>query len=347
MTIQGYARQLSTHAGGDLQLCVSTSAPYFRAEFYRQGATLERVVSLDTGRLRGWYVPGGLATEDWGWPCYRIPVPADVPSGAYIAQLVEIGDDGKETVPPGNLLTRLQGNALVVIRPGPNATRARILYKLSAATYQAYNEAGGGSFYSRPAWWKGSDGAGFKVTLRRTGCGVGSIVMIGECQDAHHPESRRQSFAHWDVPLIQWLETNGYCCDYCTDFDLDDDPDVLTGYSLLLSVGHDEYWSATMRAQILQFANSGGNIAYLSGNLAGWRIERADGGTAIFTSKGYPGAHGTERYPSDAWHPIDPSDAAHQGGHAKWRRLVGWVPYRRPLRGPALRALGLRRDRPG
>ena len=55
-----------------------------------------------------------------------------------------------------------------------------------------------------------------------------------------------------------------------------------------------------MRKRILQFANSGGNIAYLSGNLAGWRIERADDGTAIFTSKGYPGAHGTEKFPSDA-----------------------------------------------
>jgi hypothetical protein len=308
MAIHGYARQLSTHAGSELQLCVSTSAPYFRAEFYRQGAILERAPSLDTGPLRGCYIPGGPATEDWGWPCYRIPVPADVRSGAYIAQLVEIGDDGQETVPPGNLLTRLSGNALVVIRPAPGANRAHILYKLSAATYQAYNEAGGGSFYSRPAWWKGSDGAGFKVTLRRTGCGVGSIVTIGECQDAHHPESRRQSFAHWDVPFIQWLESNGYNCNYCTDFDLEDDPDVLSGYTLLLSVGHDEYWSATMREQILQFANRGGNIAYLSGNLAGWRIERADDGTAIFTSKGYPGAHGIEKSPSDAWHQIDPSD---------------------------------------
>ena len=54
MTIQGYARQLSVYAGDELQLCVSTTAPYFRAEFFRQGAALEPVLNIGTGRLRGW-----------------------------------------------------------------------------------------------------------------------------------------------------------------------------------------------------------------------------------------------------------------------------------------------------
>jgi|SRR5579875_21541 hypothetical protein len=331
MTIQGYAYQLSVRAGDDLELCVSTDAPFFRVEFFRQGATLERAPVLDTPRLAGVFLPNGPATEDWGWPRYRIPVPAGIRTGAYIAQLVEIDADGAERVPDGDLLTRLEGNALVVIRPARGATGSSILYKLSAATYHAYNEAGGGSFYSRACWWRGAEGAGFKVTLRRTGCGVGSIVMTGEAQDAHHPESRRQTFAHWDAPLISWMEANGYQCDYCTDFDLDDDPDVLAGYSLLLSVGHDEYWSTGMRERILRFQASGGNVAYFSGNLGGWRIERADNGSAIFTCKGYPGAHGHERHDSDSWHLIDPSDAptkvATRNGGGWWDGVRPAEPY--------------------
>jgi hypothetical protein len=309
MTAQAYAYDLSVRAGDDLQLCVSTDSPFFRVEFYRYGAELEHIAALDTPRLVGLYLPVGPGNEDWGWPRYRVPVPADARSGVYIAKLIEIDGDGAEQAPGGDLLTRLDGNAMVVVRPAAGSRSGAIMYKLSAATYQAYNEAGGASFYSRAAWWRGSDGAGFKVTLRRTGCGVGSIVMMGEAQDAHHPESRRQSFAHWDAPFVRWLEVNGYACDYCTDFDLDEDQSVLDGYALLLSVGHDEYWSTGMRERILEFSARGGNVAYFSGNLDGYRIQRADNGSAIFTSKGYPGAHGYEEHDTDAWHLMDPRDA--------------------------------------
>ena len=331
MTAQGYAYHLSTRAGSQVELCVSTDAPSFRVEFFRYGTGLEHVPALDTPALTGLYLPGGPADQDWGWPRYRIPVPADTRPGVYIARLIEIDGGGAEHVPDGDLLTRLDGNALVVIRPAEDGPRAPILYKLSAATYQAYNEAGGGSFYSRATWWRGDEGAGFKVTLRRTGCGVGSIVMMGEAQDAHHPQSRRQSFAHWDAPLIAWLEANGYWCDYCTDFDLDDDPAVLDGHALLLSVGHDEYWSTGMRQRILDFSASGGNVAYFSGNLDGYRIQRADDGSAIFTSKGYPGAIGHEQQETDAWHPMDPRDAptrvATRNGGGWWDGKRAADPY--------------------
>lgn len=331
MTAQGYAYELSVRAGTHIELCVSTDAPFFRAEFYRYGAAMEHVAALDTPRLTGLYLPGGPANEDWGWPRYRVPLPADARSGVYVARLIEIDADGTERPPDGDLLTRLDGNAMVVVRPPARARPSAIMYKISAATYQAYNEAGGGSFYSRAAWWRGDDGAGFKVTLRRTGGGVGSIVMMGEAQDAHHPESRRQSFAHWDAPFVRWLEVNGYACDYCTDFDLDDDAGALDGYSLLLSVGHDEYWSTGMRERILDFSARGGNVAYFSGNLDGYRIQRADDGSTMFTSKGYPGAHGHEEHQTDSWTQMDPRDAptrvATRNGGGWWDGLRTADPF--------------------
>ncbi len=297
-------------AGETLKLCVSTEAPGFRVRLSRQGERLEHIPSLDSGEFTGYNVPTGPATDDWGWPAYDIPLPEDLRSGPYIATLVEVGADGEESEPAGDPLTRLEGNALVIVRPAAGAPRARILYKISAATYHAYNEAGGGSFYTRANWWRGPEGTGFKVTLRRTGCGLGSIVMCGEAPDPYRPGSRRQTFAHWDLPLVEWLEREGFQCDYCSDFDLEHDASVLEGYGLLLSVGHDEYWSAGMRNRILDFVEQGGNVAYLSGNLAGWRIEFADGGTAIFTSKGFPGRHGLLDHETDAWPVIDEHDFA-------------------------------------
>ena len=53
------------------------------------------------------------------------------------------------------------------------------------------------------------------------------MVQPGDPPDAHEPGSRRQTFAHWDAPLIAWLEGNGYEVDYCTDLDLHQDPGLL------------------------------------------------------------------------------------------------------------------------
>ncbi len=137
-------------AGETLKLCVSTDAPRFRVRLSRPGERLEHILSLDTGEFTGYNVPTGPATDDWGWPAYDIPLPEDLRSGPYIATLVEVGADGEESEPAGDPLTRLEGNALVIVRPAAGAARARILYKISAATYHAYNEAGGGSFTRAP-----------------------------------------------------------------------------------------------------------------------------------------------------------------------------------------------------
>ena len=110
-------------------------------------------------------------------------------------------------------------------------------------------------------------------------------MMLGDSPDAHEPAVRRQTFAKWDVPLIAWLDAEGRRVDYCTDWDLHRDPGVLRPYRLLLSVGHDEYWSEAMRARMAAFVAAGGNLAFLSGNIAGYRIHFTDGDTALTCAK--------------------------------------------------------------
>src|SRR5207248_3969390 len=50
------------------------------------------------------------------------------------------------------------------------------------------------------------------------------------------------------------------------------DPDFLGRYRLLLSVGHDEYWSKEMRDAVEGFTASGGNVAFFSGNVCWWQV---------------------------------------------------------------------------
>ena len=140
--------------------------------------------------------------------------------------------------------------------------------------------------------------------MRRPGGGAGGEVEPGDPMDAHTPDSRRQTFAHWDAPFIQWLESAGYVLDYCTDVDLHQDADLLTSYPLLLSTGHDEYWTEAMRDHVDTFVANGGNVAYFSGNISLWRIHMTDNDTAIVCAKVAPGPFDTGTWQRDNWHLI-------------------------------------------
>lgn len=87
--------------------------------------------------------------------------------------------------------------------------------------------------------------------------------------------------AYWDAPFIKWLADNGYSVDFCTDLNLHENPEMLSRYRLLLSVGHDEYWTEAMRAHVERFIAQGGNVAFLSGNTCWWRAHFVDDNTAF------------------------------------------------------------------
>ena len=103
-----------------------------------------------------------------------------------------------------------------------------------------------------------------------------------------------QTFEHWDAPFVRWLEGNGYAPHYCTDWDVHRDPDLIRPYALLLSVGHDEYWSQSVRMAVSGHVRRGGNVAYLTGNTCFWRIHYTDEDTAITCAKVVPSVPITE-----------------------------------------------------
>src|SRR2546423_14637381 len=85
--ILGYPDRPSVLPGGTpLTLHVSTDAPQFRVDFYRQGRTLELKQSSDW--LPGQNLPSTFPLvrwdRNWGWPGYDFVIPPDWPSGAHI-----------------------------------------------------------------------------------------------------------------------------------------------------------------------------------------------------------------------------------------------------------------------
>ncbi|MGW7082245.1 N,N-dimethylformamidase beta subunit family domain-containing protein [Streptomyces sp. NPDC054871] len=313
--INGYPGRPSVRAGEKIRLHIATSAPRFQVDFYRWGSTPHH-----TGRVAwaGCDADPGRYDADWHWPAYDFRVPRDWKSGVYIAVLST--EPVSSTPPMGAREARM---LLVVMPSAPSGHN--ILYKIPTFTYHAYNTAGGGSLYSAS-----------RVTLRRPGGGVGSPVK--GLPDPYDPTSPRQSFAHWDAPFISWMEDNGVEADYCTDLDIHDGRVLDDGYRLLVSAGHDEYWSVQTRRNVAAFHGRGGNVANFGANTCWWRVKVApDGAAGIECDKFPPGApEGTDPDSSygcpDHWWESEPENAmlgvSYRNGGGHWdgpRASLGFI----------------------
>jgi hypothetical protein len=168
-----------------------------------------------------------------------------------------------------------QARALFVVRGTGRGTS--VLYKVPLLTYHAYNEVSPGPL--RWCLYTVPDDLPAEVppavSLRRPGGGTGGTPWDTFNTDPFDP-TPRQTFAHWDAPFVRWLERGGDRVDFCTDLDLHDDPGLLAPYRLLVSAGHDEYWSAAMRDHVERFVRAGGNVAFFGGNTCWWEVEFDD-----------------------------------------------------------------------
>jgi hypothetical protein len=305
--IHGYPASASLWAGQRLVLHVAGDGARFRVGFYRWTGHLAHMVT--SSWRNGTHAPQHSPGEDWEWPPYGFDIPRDWPAGVYLAHLEQPGAGAPH-------LAMSDAAALFVLRA---QEPARLLYKLPLATYNAYNHAGGGCFYDNPP----QSPSGARLSFRRPGCGIGGPVF--GAPDHYDATSARQSFAHWDARFITWLYRHGYAPDFCTDLDIDADPDLCRRHRLLLSVGHDEYWSSAMRDGVEAFIARGGNAAFFSANLCWWRIHLA--GTAMVCHQGGP------RGARDHWWPERPEDAL---AGVSYRHGGGWWDGPRAVHGYAV-----------
>jgi hypothetical protein len=301
--IQAYPACASVLPGQRLVLHVSTDEPRFRVHFHRWGEQLAPV--MRSPWLRGERAPPRSADEDWRWPAHAFDVPERWPSAVYIASL-----ETDTAFAPG--LWRPDAAALFVVR---GAGRSPLLYKLPLATWHAYNYSGAGCFYNNPP--RSEQPPGARLSLRRPGGGTGGAVW--GAPDHYDGSSPRQTFAHWDARFIRWLLRRGHAPEFCTDFDVHADPGLCRRYRLMLSVGHDEYWSGPARDHVERYVAAGGNVAFFSANVCWWRIHLVDGGRAMVCHQGGP------RGALDHWWPSSGAGRPEDGlAGVSYRHGGGW-----------------------
>ena len=244
--IEGYPSEISCAPGDTLKLHVSTTGAQYSVKIERLGA-VPKTVHQESGIAgKSFPVPESASTKGCGWPVsYQWELPAALQSGYYRVWFSTSDKGGKYI--QRNLRTAESG-CYFVVRPTSPGKDTKILLQLSTNTYNAYNNWGGSSLYG----FHGRGGLqGHQVSFHRP---PGSL------------------YSKWEGPFVEWAEKNGYKLDFCTNMDLQERPDIVKNYELILSVGHDEYWSWEMRDTIEAFAADGGNVAFFSGNTCCWQV---------------------------------------------------------------------------
>jgi len=257
--VEGYAGKVSYRPGEELTLHASTSAPKFSLEIARWGAA--RDVVFTKGDLTGVEspVPENASSHGCGWPVLlKMPIPAEWRSGYYQVTL-RAEDNGGKFTHRGRRTA--ESSCFFVLRAAEPGKSSRILLQLSTNTYNAYNNWGGFSLYAYNGL---ANVQGHRVSFLRP------------------PASQ---YGQWEQAFVAWAEANGYSLDYAANSDLEFHPDELKAYKLVLSVGHDEYWSAPMRDHLEAFIKAGGHVAFFSGNTCCWQVRSEDAGSSLVSWK--------------------------------------------------------------
>jgi hypothetical protein len=248
--IAGYASATSINRGGSIDFYVSTGDATYTLDLFRMGwyggLGGRRMLATQTlvgERQAACPVDKDTRMVQCRWhQSYTLRVPDDPDhsqwtSGYYVAKLTGTGS-GKQSYVP------------FVIRD--DARPSEVLMQAAVTTYQAYNDWGGTSLYSRPA--------AVKVSFDRPyarGAGAGD-------------------FFFWEYGMTRFLEREGYDVTYSTNIDTHLHKPA-SAHKLFLVAGHDEYWTWEMRNHVRAARDAGMNLAFFAANISYWQIRFEDG----------------------------------------------------------------------
>jgi hypothetical protein len=263
-TIECYSSQCSVRPGEVLELHVSTRpARRYRITVHRlgwyggKGGRTVAVLPSEESDLQGVTIEApqpapGPQICSAGWPVTDvIHIEEDWVSGVYVARL---------TLTSGKNAGR---GAFVpfVVRPALDGTVTDVLVQQPVTTAQAYNNWGGKSMYTSNS----TDGeAAVKVTFDRPYPAWAAANL-----------NARWPFV-WDYQLLRFLEREGFDVAYTTDLDTHREPWSLVGHRLLITSGHDEYWTCEMRDAFDAALAEGTNLACMGANTAYWQMRLED-----------------------------------------------------------------------
>jgi hypothetical protein len=235
--VEGYTENLSYLPGESIDLYLSSAIPLVDLQLARVGHIQQEPLKLSGVAASLQPIPEDASAHGCKWKkTISVKIPENWKSGYYEFRAFEPGTTKLLSKP-----------AFVIVRSAKPGQTSKMLLQLSTNTYNAYTNWGGYSLYAYH----------------------GRFGIQGRRVSFHRPQMSQ--FYQWEARFVDWAETHGYTLDYGANDDLEK-PGFLDPYKLVLSVGHDEYWSKGMRDQLEAFIGKGGNVAFFSGNTCCWQV---------------------------------------------------------------------------
>jgi hypothetical protein len=242
--IEGYTSIVSARPGDPVALRVSTRARRFHVEAYRfgwygGGRKARLVWQSDPVRGRRQRDPtfASYATRTIValWRRSLLLPTESWPEGAYVLKLVTAA--GFEAHVPFFIRSATSRGKVALVAP--------------VTTWQAYNDWGGYSLYEGRA----GDRRAWAVSFDRPYPAPGAGQMMFGVR-----------------PVVVRAERLGIPLAYMTNVDLAADSEILEGARGYVSMGHDEYWTLSMRRRVLDARDRGTNLTFLGANTMYWQI---------------------------------------------------------------------------
>ncbi len=254
--LEGYASDTSLYPGQKIEFLVSASpARRFTIDIYRTGyyggKGGRHMQQLGPFPAEPQPVPlmGAERVRECNWkPAAALAIPSDWPSGVYLAKLSLSAEP-------------VQSYIIFIVK---EKRAADLLFQSSDLTWQAYNKwPGWDSLYDDGAPKVGNGysytGPNVRVSFDRPYAQYGQVQEVALSLGSGE-------YLLWEFPLAYWLEQQGYDVAYCSNLDMDRDPEILKRCKVFLSVGHDEYWTRAMYDHVKAARDRGVSLAFLSGN---------------------------------------------------------------------------------
>lgn len=251
-TIQGFATDISVNRGNAVNFKIKSTAAY-RLDIYRMGYYggngARKVATLSSLPIQNQpacltNATGLIDCGNWAQSA-SWTVPSDAASGIYFARAVRSDTNGASHI-------------MFVVRD--DASTSPLLFQTSDTTWQAYNNYGGNSLYqgTGPGTGGAANGRAYKVSYNRP-------------FNTRNVDNGQDWVFNVEYPMVRWLEANGYNVSYFTGLDSDRRGNLINNHKVFLSVGHDEYWSGTQRANVEAARDAGVHLAFFSGNEVFWK----------------------------------------------------------------------------
>lgn len=251
--IEGYCSENRVRAGDKLQIMVSTNpASAFKLEIYRTGyyngdgaRLVKRFDSLQGAPQPDPPIGDNYVRECQWEPAVEFEIPKDWLSGVYL---------GKLTAERENL----QSYVIFIVR---DDRPCDLLFQCSEFTWSAYNRwPTDYSIYTRHKGYSNKGVPSGTVSFDRP------YALFTHPVNKIKKSGGSGEYLPWEFPLAFWLEQHGYDVSYTSNLDTHSDPDGLLRTKGFISVGHDEYWTLEMYANVLKARDEGVNLAFLSAN---------------------------------------------------------------------------------